>query len=143
MRIVIAADHGGFELKEHVRGVLADLGHEIVDVGVNSAESADYPAFARDAAQRVSSGEADLGIVHCGSGVGVTIVANKVPGVRAVNAHDPDEAQLARAHNDANVLGLSGRRLSNEEADAIVAAFLEGEFEGGRHARRVEQIEAP
>jgi len=142
MRIVIAADHGGFELKEHVRGLLSGLGHEVVDVGANSAESVDYPEFARDAAQRVSSGEADFGIVHCGSGVGMTIVANKVEGVRAVNAHDPDEAQLARAHNDANVLGLSGRRLSVEEADAIVVAFLEGEFDGGRHARRVDQIES-
>jgi ribose 5-phosphate isomerase B len=141
MKIVIAADHGGFHLKEHVRGLLADMGHEVVDLGADSPEAVDYPGLARDAAEMVGSGEADVGIVACGSGVGVTIVANKVRGVRAVNAHDPAEAEMARRHNDANVLGLGGRRLGPHEAEAIVVAFLLGEFEGGRHARRVGQIE--
>lgn len=141
MKIVIAADHGGFHLKEHVRELLDDMGHEVVDLGADSPESVDYPPLARELATRVGEGDADLGIVACGSGVGVTIVANKVAGVRAVNAHDPAEAELARRHNDANVLGLGGRRLGPHEAEAIVVAFLLGEFEGGRHARRVEQIE--
>jgi ribose 5-phosphate isomerase B len=141
MKIVIAADHGGFHLKEHVRGLLADMGHEVVDLGADSPEAVDYPGLARDAAEMVGSGEADVGIVACGSGVGVTIVANKVRGVRAVNAHDPAVAVWARRHNDANVRGLGGRRLGPHEAEAIVVAFLLGEFEGGRHARRVGQIE--
>lgn len=141
MNIVIAADHGGFHLKEHIRGLLADMGHDVVDLGADSPEAVDYPPLAREAAERVGSGESDMGIVCCGSGVGVTIVANKVHGVRAVNAHDPAEAEMARRHNDANVLGLGGRRLGPHEAEAIVVAFLLGEFEGGRHARRVGQIE--
>ncbi len=141
MRIAIASDHAGFELKEHVKAQLNDAGHEVVDVGPVSDESTDYPRYARPAAQLVAGGEADRGVLVCGSGVGVSIVANKVAGVRAVNAHDPEEAQLARAHNDANVVTLSGRRLDAAQADAIVQAFLAAEFEGGRHARRVALIE--
>ena len=141
MRIVIASDHAGFELKEHVRKQLEDAGHDVVDMGTNSDESTDYPRYARPAAQLVADGEAERGVLVCGSGVGVSIVANKVAGVRAVNAHDPEEAQLARAHNDVNVVTLSGRRIDGAAADAIVQAFIDGEFEGGRHARRVELIE--
>lgn len=141
MRIVIAADHGGFHLKEHVGDLLGQMGHEVTDLGCDSPESVDYPPLARELGERVARGDADCGIVACGSGVGVTIVANKVAGVRAVNAHDAAEADLARRHNDANVLGLSGRRLGPHDADAIVRAFLQGEFEGGRHARRVAQID--
>ena len=141
MRIVIASDHAGFELKEHVKSQLQSAGHDVVDVGTDSDESTDYPSYARPAAQLVAEGDAERGVLVCGSGVGVSIVANKVPGVRAVNAHDPEEAQLARAHNDVNVVTLSGRRVDGETADAIVQAFLDGEFEGGRHARRVELIE--
>jgi ribose 5-phosphate isomerase B len=141
MKIAVAADHGGFHLKEHLRGLLADMGHHVLDVGATSPEAVDYPPLAREAAQLVGSGDADLGVVCCGSGVGVTIVANKVHGVRAVNGHDPAEAELARRHNDANVLGLGGRHLGPHEAEAIVVAFVLGEFEGGRHARRVGQIE--
>ncbi|HEV2786202.1 MAG TPA: ribose 5-phosphate isomerase B [Solirubrobacteraceae bacterium] len=141
MRIAIASDHAGFELKEHVKSQLQDAGHDVVDVGTDSDESTDYPSYARPAAQLVAEGDAERGVLVCGSGVGVSIVANKVPGVRAVNAHDPEEAQLARAHNDVNVVTLSGKRIDAEAADQIVQAFLEGEFEGGRHARRVELIE--
>lgn len=141
MRIAIASDHAGFELKEHVKTQLAASGHDVVDVGPESDESTDYPRYARPAAQLVAEGDAELGVLVCGSGVGVAIVANKVPGVRAVNAHDVEEAQLARAHNDANVVALSGRRLDGESADAIVQAFLDSGFEGGRHARRVALIE--
>ncbi len=141
MRIAIASDHAGFELKEHVKAQLQSAGHDVVDVGPVSDESTDYPRYARPAAQLVAKGDAERGVLVCGSGVGVSIVANKVAGVRAVNAHDPEEAQLARAHNDANVVALSGCRLDATAADAIVQAFIDGEFEGGRHARRVALIE--
>ena len=141
MRIAIASDHAGFELKEHVKSQLQNAGHDVVDVGPASDESTDYPRYARPAAQLVAEGDAERGVLVCGSGVGVSIVANKVPGVRAVNAHDPEEAALARAHNDVNVVALSGRRIDSETADEIVQAFLDGEFEGGRHSRRVELIE--
>jgi ribose 5-phosphate isomerase B len=140
MRIAVGSDHAGFELKQHVKATLAAAGHELVDVGTDSAESVDYPDFAAQAAGLVAAGEADRGVLACGSGNGVAIVANKVRGVRAVNAHDADEAEMARRHNDANVLTLSGARLEPGEADAIVARFLESEFEGGRHARRVDRI---
>ncbi|HEU4977469.1 MAG TPA: ribose 5-phosphate isomerase B [Solirubrobacteraceae bacterium] len=140
MRIAVASDHAGFHLKEHVRAALAGAGHEVVDVGTDSPESVDYPQFAAEAARLVAGGEAERAVLACGSGVGVAIVANKVGGVRAVNAHDPAEAEMARRHNDANVVALSGARLSPAEADAIVGAFLRTEFEGGRHARRVGQI---
>ena len=137
----MGSDHAGFALKEHVKAQLEAAGHDVVDVGTDTDESTDYPRFARPAAQLVAEGDAERGVLVCGSGVGVSIVANKVPGVRAVNAHDPDEATLARAHNDVNVVTLSGRRIDAEQADAIVRAFLDGEFEGGRHARRVDLIE--
>jgi ribose 5-phosphate isomerase B len=140
MKVAVGSDHAGFHLKEHVRGTLAAAGHDVVDVGTGSAESVDYPRFAEQAARLVAGGEADRAVLACGSGVGVSIVANKVAGVRAVNAHDPPEAEMSRRHNDANVVTLSGVRLGPEQADAIVAAFLRTEFEGGRHARRVGQI---
>jgi ribose 5-phosphate isomerase B len=142
MRIAVGSDHAGFHLKEHVRAALAALGHEVIDVGPATPGSVDYPQFAADAARLVATGEADRGVLACGSGVGVAIVANKVAGVRAVNAHDPSEAEMARRHNDANVVTLSGARLGPQQADGIVAAFLRTEFEGGRHARRVSQITA-
>jgi len=143
MRIALASDHAGFELKQHVKQLLAADGHEVVDLGPETDESIDYPRFARPAAELVASGDAERGVLVCGSGVGVSIVANKVPGVRAVNAHDAEEAQLAREHNDVNVVTLSGRRLAGTEADEIVRAFISAEFEGGRHARRVAAIEDP
>ncbi len=141
MRIAIGSDHAGFELKEHVKAQLEASGHDIVDVGTDSDESTDYPTYARPAAELVAEGDAERGVLVCGSGVGVSIVANKVKGVRAVNAHDPDEAQLARAHNNVNVVTLSGRTIEPEQADEIVQAFLDGEFEGGRHEQRVALIE--
>lgn len=142
MRIVVGSDHAGFHLKEHVKAALGELGHEVVDVGPATPGSVDYPQYAADAARLVAAGEADRGVLACGSGVGVAIVANKVAGVRAVNAHDAAEAEMSRRHNDANVVTLSGARLGPQEADSIVATFLRTEFEGGRHARRVGQISA-
>ena len=140
MRIAVGSDHAGVDLKRHVAEALRDAGHEIVDVGTDSPESTDYPLFAEPAARLVADGEAERGVLVCGSGVGVSIVANKVDGVRAVNAHDAEEASMARRHNDVNVLTLSGRRLATEEADAIVESFLSTDFEGGRHERRVALI---
>ena len=140
MRIAIGSDHAGFHLKQHVKGMLVGQGHEIVDVGTDTPESVDYPRFAEDAARLVAEGEVDRAVIACGSGVGVSIVANKVIGVRAVNAHDAQEAEMSRRHNDANVVTLSGGRLAPEQADAIVGKFLATDFEGGRHARRVDQI---
>jgi ribose 5-phosphate isomerase B len=115
-------------------------GHDVVDVGKGSSRAVDYPRFAMHAARLVGDGDVVRAVLACGSGVGVAIVANKVPGVRAVNAHDPSEAEMSRRHNDVNIVTLSGARLSPSQADAIVGAFLRTEFEGGRHARRVGQI---
>jgi ribose 5-phosphate isomerase B len=140
MVIAIGSDHAGFHLKEHVKRVLASEGHELIDVGPESPESVDYPTYAEQAARLVGAGAAARAVLACGSGVGVAIVANKVSGVRAVNAHDPGEAEMARRHNDANTVTLSGARLAPVEADAIVERFLVTAFEGGRHARRVGQI---
>jgi ribose 5-phosphate isomerase B len=140
MVIAIGSDHAGYHLKEHVKHVLEAAGHEIVDVGTETPDSVDYPAFAEQAARLVGDGQVERAIIACGSGVGVAIVANKVAGVRAVNAHDPSEVEMARRHNDANTVTLSGARLQPEQAEAIVARFLRTGFEGGRHARRVGQI---
>jgi ribose 5-phosphate isomerase B len=142
MRIAIASDHAGFELKEHVKAQLAAAGHDVVDVGPETDDSVDYPTFAKPAARLVADGDAERGVLVCGSGVGVSIVANKIDGVRAVNAHDPYEAEMSRRHNDANVLTLAGGRLSEEDAAPIVGRFLETDFDGGRHARRVAKIAA-
>ena len=142
MRIAVGSDHAGFHLKEHVKSELAGLGHDVRDVGPSTPGSVDYPQFAADAARLVGEGDAERAVLACGSGVGVAIVANKLPGIRAVNAHDTAEAEMARRHNDANVVTLSGARLGPHQADVIVAAFLRTEFEGGRHARRVNQISA-
>jgi ribose 5-phosphate isomerase B len=142
MRIALASDHAGFELKDHLATALAAAGHDVADLGTDGTESVDYPQHAAPAARLVADGEADRGVLVCGSGNGVAIVANKLPGIRAVNAHDVDEAAMARRHNDANVVTLSGGRLSPEQADAIVQTFLSTDFDGGRHARRVDQITA-
>lgn len=142
MRIAIGSDHAGYELKDALVPALRDEGHDLVDVGTDSSESVDYPDFAAAAARMVGEGEAERAVLVCGSGVGVSIVANKVDGVRAVNAHDPDEAEMSRRHNDANVLALAGKRLDAAAAVPIVDRFLATDFEGGRHARRVTKIGA-
>jgi ribose 5-phosphate isomerase B len=142
MKIAIGSDHAGFEMKEKVRPLLEAAGHEVVDVGPDSEDSVDYPVYASRAAKLVGDGEAERGVLVCGSGVGVSIVANKIDGVRAVNAHDPEEAEMSRRHNDANVVTLAGRRLEEGNAEKIVEAFLATDFEGGRHERRVDEIGA-
>jgi ribose 5-phosphate isomerase B len=142
MRIALGSDHAGLELKQKVAPILESAGHEIVDVGTDTEESTDYPRYAAAAARMVAGGDAERAVLVCGSGVGVSIVANKVSGVRAVNAHDAEEAEMSRRHNDANVLALAGRRLPEADAATIVEAFLGTDFEGGRHQRRVGQIAA-
>ena len=140
MRIAIGADHAGFALKEQLRESLNKAGHEVIDVGTHNAESTDYPDFAGAVAHDVAAGVADRGVLVCSTGVGMSIAANKVHGVRAAIAFDPDEVRLTRAHNDANVLTLGARYVSVEVAVEMVAIFLETQFDGGRHARRVGKI---
>ena len=140
MKIVIGADHAGFEDKEKIKRQLDELGVDYEDVGTNSTESVDYPIYAKKVAEKVANGEAERGILVCGSGNGMQIAANKVRGVRAALAWNEETARLARQHNDANVLSVPARMISPEEADKVVKAFLEADFEGGRHARRVDEI---
>ena len=140
LRIALGADHAGFQVKESIKRYLESAGHTVDDVGTGSEESVDYPDFAREAAGRVADGKDDLGILVCGTGIGMTIAANKVAGIRAALAQDPATARLAREHNNANVLAVAGRMLSGESAVAIVREFLAAEFAGGRHERRVNKI---
>jgi ribose 5-phosphate isomerase B len=142
MKLALASDHAGFALKSQLATALLADGHDVVDLGTDGEESVDYPHYAAPAARLVADGGAERGVLVCGSGNGVAIVANKVPGVRAVNAHDVGEAELCRRHNDANVVALSGMRLDAETAAQIVRAFLATPFDGGRHERRVMQISA-
>jgi ribose 5-phosphate isomerase B len=142
MRIAIGSDHAGYDLKQAVAPALREEGNEVIDVGTDSEASVDYPVYAERAARMVADGQADRAVIVCGSGVGVSIVANKVDGVRAVNAHDAEEAEMSRRHNDANVLTLAGRRIPPERAQPIVDRFLSTDFEGGRHQRRVDEIAA-
>ncbi|MES2521058.1 MAG: ribose 5-phosphate isomerase B [Gemmatimonadota bacterium] len=140
-RIPIASDHAGFELKERLRASLADMGFDVQDIGTHSTASTDYADYAHPLAQEVSNGEAQRGILLCGTGLGMSYTANRYPGVRAAVAWTPEVAALARKHNDANVLVLPARFVSDEDAVAILHAWLETDFEGGRHTRRVEKIE--
>ena len=142
MRIAIASDHAGFLLKEHLRGLLADDGHDVVDEGTNSAEPVDYPVYCVRVARDVAGDRVDRGIVLGGSGNGEQIVANKVSGVRAALCNDLYTARLSRQHNDANVLGMGARIVAAPLADEIVRLWLATPFEAGRHERRIEQIAA-
>ncbi|MEO7520666.1 MAG: ribose 5-phosphate isomerase B [Gemmatimonas sp.] len=140
-RIPIASDHAGFELKERLRVSLAAMGFDVQDIGAHSTASTDYADYAHPVAQEVSSGEVERGVLLCGTGLGMSYTANRYPGVRAAVAWTPEIAALARKHNDANVLVLPARFVSDEDAVAILKAWLETDFEGGRHLRRVEKIE--
>jgi len=140
MRISIAADHAGFALKQKLRDRLAAAGHQVADLGAESADSVDYPDFALAVARDVSHGRADRGILVCSTGVGMSIAANKVKGVRAALATHLEEVRLTRAHNDANVLALGANFIEEPAAAEMVDLFLRTEFEGGRHARRVAKI---
>ena len=140
MRIAIGSDHRGYEVKRRIVSLLQQLGHEVQDVGTGSTDSVDYPDFAFQVAQAVSDGRVERGILICGTGIGMCIAANKVHGVRAAPCHDSITAEMSRRHNDANVLCLSADLLGEELMERMVRLFLESEFEGGRHARRVEKI---
>ena len=140
MRIALSADHAGFELKDQLAAWLGELGHEVIDLGTNSAASVDYPDFGARLARAVASGEADRGIAVCGSGIGISIAVNRNPACRCARVDDPLSAQLAREHNDANVLALGARLIGGDMARACVAAFLGTDFSGGRHQRRVDML---
>ena len=140
-RIIVGSDHAGLPLKEPLVALLRERGYEVEDVGTTDASSVDYPDFGHRVARAVASGEHELGLLVCGSGIGMSITANRHPGVRAVVCSEPYSAAMARAHNDANVLCLGARVVGAGLAESILDAFLEGEFEGGRHARRVGKIE--
>ena len=141
MKIAIAADHAGYEEKEKIKKTLDKIGVEYTDMGTDSTESVDYPDFARKVGEAVADGEYDKGILVCGSGTGMAIAANKVPGIRAAVAWNEEIARLSRQHNDTNVLSLAARYIPDEEQERIVKTWLETDFEGGRHERRVEKIE--
>ncbi len=140
MKISIACDHGAYELKEHLRAYLAKQGHQVTDCGTNSTESCDYPDFARPAAQLVADGKCDRGVVLCTTGIGMSITANKVKGVRCALCHEPYSAEMTRRHNDANVLAMGAGMVGKFMAERIVDVFLTTEFEGGRHQRRVDKV---
>jgi ribose 5-phosphate isomerase B len=138
--IIIGSDHAGFPLKETIKLFLSDMEYAVTDVGTDSADCVDYPDFGVRVAERVSEGEFDRGILVCGSGVGMTIVANKFARVRAALCLDEEAARLSRQHNDANILVLAGRRTETETAQSITQIWLNTEFEGGRHQRRIDKI---
>ena len=140
MKIAIGADHAGFSLKEKLRQKLAEDGHEVVDFGTESDASCDYPDFAQPVAREVAQGRTDRGILVCSTGIGMAIAANKVDGVRAAPAQRDDEVKLTREHNDANVLTLGAKYLDENRALDLIHIFLNTEFAGGRHARRVAKI---
>lgn len=137
--LVIGSDHAGFELKEYLKSQLS-AEYNIIDVGTNSTDSVDYPDFGKKLAEEISSENADKGILVCGSGVGISIAANRNPSVRAALCHNQEIAKLSRQHNDANVISLGARFLEEQEALDICNIFLSTEFEGGRHANRVEKL---
>jgi ribose 5-phosphate isomerase B len=140
MRIAIAADHAGFTLKQALRERLATEGHEVNDFGTQSLESTDYPDYARLVAHEVADGRADRGILVCSTGIGMSIAANKVEGVRAALVTNVESASITRQHNDANIMTIGARFTDAETAASMLDAFLKTDFEGGRHARRVAKI---
>lgn len=141
-RIAVGCDHAGFALKQRLADVLRDLGHEVSDLGAHSADRVDYPDFGEAVGRAVAGGDADYGVCVCGSGLGIAMAANKVPGVRAAPVPDVLSAQLARQHNDANVLCLGERLIDPEVAVQAVTAWLAAEFEGGRHEGRITKLDA-
>jgi ribose 5-phosphate isomerase B len=140
MRIALASDHAGYAEKERLKSILSDLGIQFDDLGTGSEESVDYPDYARKVAEQVAQGEVEQGLLVCGSGTGMAITANKVPGVRAAVAWSEETARLARQHNDANVLAIGARTTPPDDIPGIVRAWFSTEFEGGRHAERVQKI---
>lgn len=140
MKIAIGSDHGGFALKETIEAYLKEKGYEVDDFGTHNEESTDYPLYGIKVARAVVAGDYDLGLLFCGTGIGISIAANKVKGARACVCSEPLSARLSRQHNNANLLSLGGRVVGEEMAKMIVDAFLTAEFEGDRHSRRVNQM---
>ena len=140
MRIARAADHAGYRLKDELAAWLREAGHEVTDLGTNGPESVDYPEYGARLANAVASGQSDRGNVVCGSGIGISIAVNRNPACRCARVSDPLSAQLAREHNDANVLALGARLIGSDMARACAAVFLDTDFAGGRHQRRVDQL---
>ena len=141
MRIVLGSDHGGYELKEVLKDWLKEEGYELVDVGTDSKESVDYPIYGHRVGKAVAQGEAEFGITVCGSGLGIGMAAGKVKGIRCATVTEPYSAELARRHNNANVVSLGGRLTGVDMAKEIVKTFLNTDFEGGRHQGRIDAIE--
>lgn len=140
VKIAIGSDHAGFHLKDEIALFLRGLGHEVVDVGTYTDASVDYPDFARLVAEEVAEGKVDRGIAICGTGIGMAMAANKVPGIRAAVSHDEYTAEMSRRHNDANVLTVGSRVLTPELAKRVVQVWMETEFDGNRHLERVNKI---
>ena len=143
MRIALAADHAGFDLKQDLVAWLRDSSHEVVDLGTHGPERVDYPRYGFLLGESIASGDAEFGIAICGSGIGISIAANRHPAVRCALVSDPLSARLARAHNDANAIALGARLIGPDMARACVTEFLAGPFEGGRHAERVAMLSRP
>jgi len=142
MKFYIATDHAGYALKEFTKDYVRSLGHEIIDLGPDSADRVDYPDFAKKCATSVIENEGSFGILICGTGIGISIAANKVAGIRAALCHDAYTAEATRAHNDANILCFGERVVGKGVIESMIDAFCNTEFEGGRHAGRVDKIEA-
>ena len=140
MRIAVASDHAGFALKDELAAWLRDSGHVVIDLGTNSTESVDYPEYGGRLARAVASGEAERGVAVCGSGIGISIAVNRNPECRCARVDDPLSARLAREHNDANVIAFGGRLIGSDMSKACVTEFLDTDFAGGRHQRRVDQL---
>lgn len=141
MKLALASDHGGFALKEKIKVHLQERNIEIIDMGTHSDESVDYPIYGKACSEAVASGQADKGIVFCGTGIGISIAANKVKGIRCAVPTNVFMAEMSKRHNNANILALGGRVLNLSEAIAIVDTWLDTEFEGGRHQRRIDMLE--
>ena len=142
MRIAVGSDHAGLSLKAELAEHLRSGGHQVIDLGTHSAESVDYPDFGAAVGRHVAGGEAELGVCVCGSGIGIAIAANKIAGVRAATVHDVTSAHLAREHNDANIVCFGERLIGPAVAKEALDAFVDAKFEGGRHQRRVDKIDA-
>ena len=140
MKIAIGSDHAGLELKNHIKGYLEEKGFEITDCGTYTSDSCNYPEFGEKVAMAVKSGEAEKGVLVCGTGVGISIAANKVKGIRAVVCSEPYSAEMAVRHNNANIVSFGARVIGQATAESIVDAFFNAEYEGERHAKRVELI---
>ena len=140
MKIAIGCDHGGIVLKDAVTSTLEALGAEVVDLGTNSSDSVDYPTYGLKVAETVASGQCDAGVIMCGTGIGISISANKVPGIRCAVVTNTYMAQLTKNHNNANIISLGGRVITPDEAKDIVTAWYTAEYEGGRHQRRLDMI---